>query len=114
MYDLGFKLVATKGSAEIIEQSGCTVQLVNKVQEGRPHIVDMIKSDKIQLIVNTTEGRQAISDSSTIRSSAEQHRVYYTTTMVGGSAVCQALGFSRSLEGGIKVRSLQSLHKGII
>ena len=68
----------------------------------------------VDLIVNTTEGRQAISDSSTIRSSAEQHRVYYTTTMAGGSAVCEALGFSRSVDGGIKVRSLQSLHKGII
>jgi carbamoyl-phosphate synthase large subunit len=111
--DLGFKLVATKGSAEIIEQSGCTVQLVNKVKEGRPHIVDMIKSDKIDLIVNTTEGRQAISDSSTIRSNAEQHRVYYTTTMAGGSAVCEALGFTRAVEGEIKVRSIQSLHKGI-
>ena len=112
-HDLGFKLIATKGSAEIIEQSGCPVQIVNKVKEGRPHIVDMIKSDKIDLIVNTTEGRQAISDSSTIRSSAEQHRVYYTTTMAGGSAVCEALGFTRAVEGKIKVRSLQSLHKEI-
>jgi carbamoyl-phosphate synthase large subunit len=112
-HDLGFKLIATKGSADIIEQSGCPVQIVNKVKEGRPHIVDMIKSDKIDLIINTTEGRQAISDSSTIRSSAEQHRVYYTTTMAGGSAVCEALGFTRAVEGKIKVRSLQSLHKEI-
>ena len=112
-HNLGFKLIATKGSAEVIEKSGCTVQIVNKVKEGRPHIVDMIKSDKVDLIVNTTEGRQAISDSSTIRSSAEQHRIYYTTTMAGGSAVCEALGFSRAVEGKIKVRSLQSLHKEI-
>ena len=106
---LGFKLVATKGSAEIISAAGIEVQVVNKVQEGRPHIVDMIKSDKINLIINTTEGRQAISDSSTIRSSAEQHRVYYTTTMAGGRAVCEALMFA----GDIKVRNLQTLHKGI-
>ena len=112
-HDLGFKLIATKGSADIIEQSGYPVQIVNKVKEGRPHIVDMIKSDKIDLIINTTEGRQAISDSSTIRSSAEQHRVYYTTTMAGGSAVCEALGFTRAVEGKIKVRSLQALHKEI-
>ena len=112
-HDLGFKLIATKGSADIIEQSGCPVQIVNKVKEGRPHIVDMIKSEKMDLIINTTEGRQAISDSSTIRSSAEQHRVYYTTTMAGGSAVCEALGFTRAVEGKIKVRSLQSLHKEI-
>jgi len=107
--DLGFKLVATSGTAAIIEEAGIKVQLVNKVKEGRPHIVDMIKSDKINLIINTTEGRQAISDSSTIRSSAEQHRVYYTTTMAGGSAVCEALQFG----GDIQVRNLQTLHKGI-
>ena len=106
---LGFKLIATKGTAETIKAAGLEVQPVNKVKEGRPHIVDMIKSDKINLIVNTTEGRQAISDSSTIRSSAEQHRVYYTTTMAGGSAVCEALKFA----GDIKVRSLQQLHREI-
>jgi len=106
---LGFKLIATKGTAKTIKAAGLDVQPVNKVKEGRPHIVDMIKSDKINLIVNTTEGRQAISDSSTIRSSAEQHRVYYTTTMAGGSAVCEALRFA----GDIKVRSLQQLHREI-
>ena len=89
--------------------AGLEVQMVNKVQEGRPHIVDMIKSDKIHLIINTTEGRKAISDSSAIRSSAEQHQVYYTTTMAGGSAVCEALMFA----GDIQVRDLQTLHKAI-
>jgi carbamoyl-phosphate synthase large subunit len=83
------------------------VTLVNKVKEGRPHIVDMIKSDKINLIINTTEGRQAISDSSAIRYSAEQHRVYYTTTMAGGDAVCQALNF----DGETTVRRIQTLHE---
>ena len=109
LLDLDFRLVATKGTAAIIHQAGLEVELVNKVKEGRPHIVDMIKSDKINLIVNTTEGRQAISDSSTIRSSAEQHRVYYTTTMAGGNAVCEALEFG----GDIQVRSLQELHGDI-
>ena len=109
LLDLDFRLVATKGTAAIIQQAGLEVELVNKVKEGRPHIVDMIKSDKIDLIVNTTEGRQAISDSSTIRSSAEQHRVYYTTTMAGGNAVCEALEFG----GDIQVRSLQELHGDI-
>jgi carbamoyl-phosphate synthase large subunit len=105
--DLGFKLVATAGTAKIIEQAGLPVSLVNKVKEGRPHIVDMIKSDKIDLIINTTEGRQAISDSSAIRYSAEQHRVYYTTTMAGGDAVCQALNF----DGETTVRRIQTLHE---
>ena len=108
--DLGFKLVATKGTAELIGQAGFDVAMVNKVQEGRPNIVDMIKSDKIDLIINTTEGRQAILDSAAIRSSAEQHRVYYTTTMAGGNAVCQALNF----HGDITVRSIQSLHQEIV
>ena len=108
--DLGFKLVATKGTADIIGQAGFAVTMVNKVQEGRPNIVDMIKSDKIDLIINTTEGRQAILDSAAIRSSAEQHRVYYTTTMAGGNAVCQALNF----RGDITVRSIQSLHQEIV
>jgi len=108
--ELGFNLIATEGTAAVIEASGVEVERVKKVKEGRPHIVDMIKSDKINLIINTTEGRQAITDSSTIRSSAEQHRVYYTTTMAGGSAVCEALQFG----GDIKVRNLQALHEGII
>jgi carbamoyl-phosphate synthase large subunit len=108
--DLGFKLVATKGTAKAIEQAGLPVTLVNKVKEGRPHIVDMIKSDKIDLIINTTEGRQAISDSSAIRSSAEQHRVYYTTTMAGGNAVCEALKFN----GEPTVRCIQTLHQEIV
>jgi len=107
LVDLGFKLVATTGTAKIIEQAGLPVTLVNKVKEGRPHIVDMIKSDKIDLIINTTEGRQAILDSSAIRYSAEQHRVYYTTTMAGGDAVCQALNF----DGETTVRRIQTLHE---
>jgi carbamoyl-phosphate synthase large subunit len=110
LVDLGFKLVATTGTAKVIEQAGLPVTLVNKVKEGRPHIVDMIKSDKINLIINTTEGRQAILDSSAIRYSAEQHRVYYTTTMAGGDAVCQALSF----DGEVTVRRIQTLHEELV
>ncbi len=103
----GFKIVATGGTAQLIEDAGLPVERVMKVKQGRPHIVDMIKNDQIDLIVNTTEGRQAIADSSTIRSSAEQHGVYYTTTLAGGQAVCMALAQA----GEIKVRRLQELHK---
>ncbi|WP_461518084.1 carbamoyl-phosphate synthase large subunit [Porticoccus sp.] len=103
----GFKLVATAGTAQVIEDAGLAVERVFKVKQGRPHIVDMIKNDQIDLIVNTTEGRQAIADSSTIRSSAEQHGVYYTTTLAGGQAVCMAL----EQTGEIKVRRLQELHE---
>ena len=68
--ELGFKLVATRGTAAVLEKAGLTVHIVNKVQEGRPHIVDMIKNDEIDLILNTVEGRQATRDSSSIRRSA--------------------------------------------
>ncbi|MDC0598939.1 carbamoyl-phosphate synthase large subunit, partial [Gammaproteobacteria bacterium] len=105
-YNLGFSLVATKGSAEIIRASGVPVEAVNKVREGRPHIVDMLKNDEIDLIVNTTEGRQAIADSATIRSTALRHGVYCTTTIASARAVCDALVFG----GATSVNSLQDLH----
>ena len=79
--DLGFSLVATGGTAQVLEQAGLTVRRVNKVTEGRPHIVDMIKNDEADFIVNTTEGRRAIEDSASIRASAEAHGVFYTTTL---------------------------------
>ena len=106
--ELGFKLVSTRGSGQLLLDAGLEVEIVNKVKQGRPHIVDMIKNGKIDLIVNTTEGRAAIEASSTIRSSAEANGVYYTTTLAGGNAVCMALGH----EGEMRVRVLQQLHEG--
>jgi carbamoyl-phosphate synthase large subunit len=103
---LGFALVATRGTARVIEGAGLPVRVVNKVAEGRPHIVDMIKNDEIQLIVNTTEGKQAIIDSSNIRRSALRHDVFCTTTLDAGLAVCQALEFGDAMS----VLSLQELH----
>ncbi len=104
---LGFELVATKGTAKALEEAGVACTAVNKVLEGRPHIVDMIINDDIDLIVNTTEGKQAIADSFTIRREALQHKVTYTTTLAGAWATCQAI---ENLDSG-KVYSLQSLHK---
>ena len=72
---------------------GVPCEIVNKVTEGRPHIVDMIKNGEIQFIVNTTEGEQAIADSFTIRRSAVSRKICYTTTLAGGEAVCLALQF---------------------
>ncbi|MCK9563221.1 MAG: carbamoyl-phosphate synthase large subunit, partial [Bacteroidales bacterium] len=103
----GFSLVATRGTAEVLRDAGIEVEVVNKVKEGRPHIVDMIKNGRIQLILNTTEGRQAIADSSTIRSTAESNGVYYTTTLAGGNAVCQAIAHGQPF----KVRKLQELNE---
>ncbi len=107
--DLGFSIVASRGTAKVLAACGLDVQVVNKVQEGRPHIVDMIKNDEISIVINTTEGKQAIKDSSSIRRSAENHSVYYTTTIAGAAAVCMALRFGQRHQ----VRSLQELHRRV-
>ena len=109
LIELGFEVVATAGTAKVLEAAGLTVRRVNKVTEGRPHIVDMIKNDEIDLVINTTEGRQSIADSYSIRRNALQHKVYSTTTLAGGEAVCTALKFGPERA----VRRLQDLHKGI-
>ena len=105
----GFTLAATGGTASALEEAGLTVRRVNKVAEGRPHIVDLIKNDEAAMIINTTEGRRAILDSASIRASAEQHRVFYTTTLAAAEAVCMAL----EQETDITVRRLQDLHESI-
>ncbi|MEQ9508659.1 MAG: carbamoyl-phosphate synthase large subunit, partial [Alloalcanivorax xenomutans] len=107
--ELGFELVATRGTAAVIAEAGLPVTPVNKVLEGRPHIVDMIKNDGVALIVNTTEGKQAIRDSFAIRRSALQHKVFYTTTITAAQAVCQAM----ALRDEPQVRRLQDLHAEI-
>ncbi len=106
---LGFDLIATSGTYTALAEAGVEVERVNKVGEGRPHIVDLIKNDEIALIVNTTEGPKAIKDSADIRRSALQHKVYYTTTLAGAEAVVEALE-SNGLE---VVRRLQELHAKI-
>ncbi|WP_313647115.1 carbamoyl-phosphate synthase large subunit, partial [Pseudomonas sp.] len=84
---LGFEVVATAGTAKVIEAAGLKVRRVNKVTEGRPHVVDMIKNDEVSLIINTTEGRQSIADSYSIRRNALQHKIYCTTTIAAGEAI---------------------------
>ena len=106
LHERGFNLVATGGTAKVIQQGGIECKQVNKVKEGRPHVVDMIKNDEIALIVNTTEGRSAIADSYTIRREALMHGVCYTTTLSGGRATCQAMAH-RNID---EVYCLQSLH----
>jgi carbamoyl-phosphate synthase large subunit len=91
LHNKGFCIVATRGTARVLEAAGVPCEAVNKVKEGRPHVVDRIKNDEISLIINTTEGKQAIKDSFTIRREALQHKVAYTTTIAGGRAICMAL-----------------------
>tara|TARA_R110002072_G_C7976868_1_gene535597 strand:- start:5348 stop:8557 length:3210 start_codon:yes stop_codon:yes gene_type:complete len=104
--ELGFSLVATSGTAKSIEAAGLKVEHINKVMEGRPHIVDAIKNGEIDLIVNTTEGRRATADSAQIRQSALQKKIAYSTTLAGGDATARAIRFGEQK----KVRRLQDLH----
>jgi carbamoyl-phosphate synthase large subunit len=107
LHQLGFELVATKGTAAALAESGLKVQAVNKVAEGRPHIVDMIKNGDISFIVNVTEDKRAVADSYEIRRSALQNKVTYYTTIAGAKAAC--VGMAHMQE--ITVESLQNLHK---
>jgi carbamoyl-phosphate synthase large subunit len=109
LVDLGFELVATRGTARVLAEAGVPVEVVSKVTEGRPDIADLLKNAKIDLIVNTTEGRQAIADSAVIRRLALQNKVCYTTTLAGGEAFGIAIRFGR----GNEVRRLQDLHASI-
>ena len=107
---LGFDLVATRGTQRDLEAAGIKCGRVNKVTEGRPHVVDMLKNGEISLIINTTEGKQATQDSFSIRRSALQAKVYYTTTISGARAVCQAI----QVDAVAQVRRLQDLHKELL
>jgi carbamoyl-phosphate synthase large subunit len=107
LIDFGFDVIATSGTAAYLASQGLDVTAVNKVAQGRPHIVDLIKNRTIDMIINTTEGRQSTRDSASIRRSAENGHVYYTTTLAGGEAICMALKCGEDTE----VRRLQDLHK---
>ena len=109
LVELGFNIVSTRGTGGALQQAGVACRLVNKVYEGRPHIVDMIKNKEIDFIINTTEGKQSIADSFTIRASALQHKVSYTTTIAGAHATVLAL---ENLDNNDVIR-LQDLHAEI-
>jgi carbamoyl-phosphate synthase large subunit len=102
----GFPMIATGGTAAFLREHGIECERINKVLEGRPHIVDAIKNGEIAYIVNTTEGRQAIADSFSIRRSALQQHVTYSTTVAGAAALLHSLDF----RGQGEVTSLQELH----
>ena len=109
LLELGFSLIATKGTASAMTDVGMTVQAINKVKEGRPHIVDLIKNGEISFIINTTEGAQAIADSYEIRRTALQYKVYNTTTIAGARACVAAVKSQRG--GQTSVNRLQTLHE---
>ncbi len=103
----GFELYATGGTCRALQEADIPCVRANKVAQGRPHIVDMIKNDEFSMIVNTTEGKQAIEDSASIRRAALQHKVTYTTTISGAEAFCLALQQLDKVE----VNRLQDLHQ---
>jgi carbamoyl-phosphate synthase large subunit len=105
----GFEIVATTGTAKAIAEAGIPVRSANKVREGRPHIVDMIKNDEFSMIVNTTEGKQAIFESRSIRREAVHKRVTYYTTVAAGLATCDAIAHMNEVD----VNRLQDLHQDI-
>ncbi|MBN8279678.1 MAG: carbamoyl-phosphate synthase large subunit [Gammaproteobacteria bacterium] len=110
LIDRGFDIIATGGTAVALAKGGVPCRRVNKVREGRPHVVDMIKNEEISLIVNTTEGKQAIKESRSIRGAAVTRKVTYYTTMPAALATSYALDH---LDGG-SVNRLQDLHAGVV
>jgi carbamoyl-phosphate synthase large subunit len=105
----GFNLVATSGTAATLKAAGIECRTANKVREGRPHIVDMIKNDEIDLIVNTTEGKQAILESNSIRREAVHRHITYYTTLAAALATCDALDHIDEVD----VNRLQDLHQEV-
>ena len=105
----GFEIVATGGTARALADGGVACRRINKVREGRPHVVDMIKNDEISLIVNTTEGKQAIKESHSIRVAAVHRKVTYYTTLPAATATCDALDHLDN----VVVNRLRDLHEEI-
>jgi carbamoyl-phosphate synthase large subunit len=103
---LGFRVIATGGTQRYLAAQGISCSKINKVLEGRPHIVDAIKNGEVQLVFNTTDGAQAIADSRSLRRAALLHKVPYYTTIAGANAV--ALGIEAYRAGTLEVRPLQS------
>ena len=106
----GFDIVATHGTANELAGAGVSCRRANKVREGRPHIVDMIKNGEIDLIVNTTEGKQAILESRSIRAEAVRKAVTYYTTLGAAIATCEAIAHIDDSE----VNRLQDLHEEVV
>jgi carbamoyl-phosphate synthase large subunit len=104
--ELGFQIVATGGTLRLLQDNGIRASKINKVLEGRPHVVDAIKNGEIQLVFNTTDGPQALADSRSLRRAALLHKVPYYTTLAG--AIAAAEGIKAYCSGDLEVRSLQS------
>jgi carbamoyl-phosphate synthase large subunit len=112
LVDMGFRLIATRGTAEFLKSNRIEVEVINKVTEGRPHIVDLIKNREVNFIINTVTGTQAQRDSLSIRRSALQFKIPYTTTISGARAVIKAIEMLQKKE--VSIKSIQDYHKGTV
>ena len=111
LHNLGFDVIATRGTAQHLKKKGIEVEVINKVNEGRPHIVDLIKNREVNFVINTVSDAQAQKDSASIRRSALQYRVPYTTTVSGARAVVNAIEMLLKKDMGIK--SIQEYHQTV-
>jgi carbamoyl-phosphate synthase large subunit len=111
LLDLGLSVIATRGTAQYLKDKGLKVEVINKVAEGRPHIVDLIKNKEIHFVINTVSGTQAQKDSFSIRQSALQYKVPFTTTISGAVAAVTAIEKLKKQQ--VHIKSIQEYHKGI-
>ncbi len=109
---LGLSVIATRGTAQYLKEHGLDVEIVNKVAEGRPHIVDLIKNKEIHFVINTVSGAQAQKDSFSIRQSALQYKVPFTTTISGAIAAVKAIETLKRKK--VNIKSIQEYHKDIL
>jgi carbamoyl-phosphate synthase large subunit len=107
--DMGFRIVATRGTSAFLSDHGISNRRVNKVREGRPHIVDTIKNGEIDLVINTTSDKKAIAESYSIRRTALNFNIPYTTTIAGARAT--ALAIRSMKESHLDVKSIQEYHQ---
>jgi carbamoyl-phosphate synthase large subunit len=110
LIELGISVIATRGTAQYLGNNGLEVEVINKVTEGRPHIVDLIKNKEIHFVINTVSGAQAQKDSFSIRESALQYRVPFTTTISGAIAAVNAIEMLKKKR--VHIKSIQEYHKG--
>ena len=108
LYDIGFRIMATKGTSNYLLEHGISNIAVNKVREGRPHIVDMIKNGEVDMVINTTDNKKAVSESISIRRTALTFNIPYTTTLAGAKATVQAI--KSMLKGTLEVKTIQEYH----
>jgi carbamoyl-phosphate synthase large subunit len=109
--EMGFRIVATEGTSDFLSEHGIANEKVNKVRDGRPHIVDLIINGGVDLVVNTTSGKKEIAESLSIRQTTLQFRIPYTTTIAAAKAT--ALAIKAMIDGALGVKTIQEYHKGI-